>query len=302
MTASDATNLWFEITARCRPDEVEPVSAIMRAAAPGGVSIEEAIEPLGPELGYRVQKDAPVAIRAYVPSSELGAALTQQLREAMAAYPEVELTAKPVYQQDWAVSWREFFGTVRVGRIAIVPSWIEHKAAPHEVVVRLDPGRAFGTGHHETTRLCLAALQDIVRPGMAILDLGTGSGILAIAAVKLGARHVFARDIDPAAVEVARQNIVDNGAAECITIEKGSLEAEAPLAGIDAIVANISTQAHLALAGAYAATLAPGGRLALSGILAADALLVTDAITKAGFARATTRHERDWCLIEFHRG
>ncbi|GAB4331862.1 MAG: 50S ribosomal protein L11 methyltransferase [Dehalococcoidia bacterium] len=301
MTSSDTTNLWFEITAHCRPDEVEPVSAIMRSAAPGGVSIEEPIEPLGPELGYRVRDDARVAVRAYIPSSELGAMLTQQLREAMAAFPDVELVAKPVYEQDWAVSWREFFGTVRVGRIAIVPSWVEHVAAPHEVIVRLDPGRAFGTGHHETTRLCLAALQDIVRPGMSILDLGTGSGILSIAAAKLGAHRVLARDIDPAAVEVARQNIADNGAGDCVTVEKGSLESEAPLSGIDAIVANISTHAHVSLASAYAATLAPGGRLALSGILSADSALVTGAVERAGFERTAARYERDWCLLEFRR-
>ena len=301
MTASDTTNLWFEITAHCQPDEVEPVSAIMRAVAPGGVSIEEAIEPLGPELGYRVREDASVAVRVYIPGSELGAVLTQQLREAMAALPDVELVAKPVYEQDWAVSWREFFGTVRVGRVAIVPSWIHHEAAPYEVIVRLDPGRAFGTGHHETTRLCLAALQDFVRPGMAILDLGTGSGILSITAVKLGARYVLARDIDPAAIEVARQNIADNGVGDCVTLERGSLESGAPPAGIDAIIANISTQAHLGLAGAYAATLASGGRLGLSGILAADAALVTGAVERAGFERTAARYERDWCLLEFRR-
>lgn len=301
MRSDDSTGLWFEITARCNPGEVEPVSAIMRGAAPGGVSIEEEIEPLGPELGFRVRSDAPVAVRAYVPGSELGAVLTQQLREAMAAFPEVELIAKPIYQQDWSVSWREFFGTVRVGRVAIVPSWIEHEPAPHEIIVRLDPGQAFGTGHHETTRLCLAALQDLVRPRMTVLDLGTGSGVLAITAARLGAGHVVARDIDPVAVEVARANIAANGAAGRINVAKGSLPADAPLPEVDVAIANISTQAHLALAGAYAGTLAPGKRLALSGILAADALLVTETISNAGFRRTATRFERDWCLLEFER-
>lgn len=273
----------------------------MRSAAPSGVSIEEAIEALGPELGYRVREDAPVAIRAYVPSSELGAVLTDRLREEMAAFPDVELLARPVYQQDWAVSWREFFGRVRVGRVAIVPSWIEHKARPHEVVVRLDPGRAFGTGHHETTRLCLAALQDVVRPGTAVLDLGTGSGILSIAAAGLGASRVIARDIDPAAVEVARQNIIENDVADRVTVEPGSLEREAPPAGIDVVVANINTQAHLGLADAYAATVPAGGRLAISGILSADAAIVTDAVEQRGFTREAARYERDWCLLQFVR-
>ena len=140
--------------------------------------------------------------------------LTQRLREELAGYPEVELTARPLYEQDWAVSWRQFFGPVEAGRIAIVPSWVDYEAGPDQLIVRLDPGQAFGTGHHETTRLCLAALDAAVQPGAHVLDIGAGSGILSIAAVKLGAERVDAFEIDPIAADVARANCDANGASE----------------------------------------------------------------------------------------
>ncbi|MEO6045082.1 MAG: 50S ribosomal protein L11 methyltransferase, partial [Tepidiformaceae bacterium] len=208
MPASEpAVALWFEITAQTPPALVEEVSELMRGVSPGGITVEEPVDILGPELGFKVRGGEPILIRAYLPSSELGAVLTEDLRRAMEAYPAVQLTAKPIYGQDWAVSWREFFGVVDTGdRIVIVPTWIEHEVQPGQIAIRLDPGQAFGTGHHETTRLCLSAMDELVRPGMAVLDVGTGSGVLAIAAILLGAATVEAIDIDPIAAEVARKN------------------------------------------------------------------------------------------------
>jgi ribosomal protein L11 methyltransferase len=153
-------SLWFEITARTPPEEADAVAAVMRDVSPGGVTIEEAIDILGPEMGYRVREAEPVLVRAYLPGSELGAVLTDDLRRTMAAFPAVELTAKPIYEQDWAVSWREFFGVVDTGKVVIIPSWIEHEVGEGQIPILLDPGRAFGTGHHETTRLCLQALAE----------------------------------------------------------------------------------------------------------------------------------------------
>ena len=210
--------LWYEITAQVPPPLSEVVAAVMREAAPGGLALEEPVDILGPEEGYAVRIGEPIAMRAYLPASELGAVLTQRLREALAAYPDVELTARPLYEQDWAVSWREFFGPVLVGRIAIVPTWVEYEASPGEVLIRIDPGQAFGTGHHETTRLCLAALDEAVRPGTRVLEVGAGSGILSIAAARLGAAQVEAFEIDPIAADVARANCEANGVADRVTI------------------------------------------------------------------------------------
>src|SRR3970040_1129456 len=123
------TALWFEITARVPPDQVEAVSGLMRDVAPGGVTVEEPIDILGPEMGYRVRPGEPSSVRAYLPRSELGAVLTEDLRRAMEAFPAVELTAKPIYEQDWAVSWRQFFGVVETGGPLVTrPSRSAHDA------------------------------------------------------------------------------------------------------------------------------------------------------------------------------
>jgi ribosomal protein L11 methyltransferase len=294
--------LWFEITATAPPGDVDGVAAILRDVAPGGVTIEEPVDLLGPEMGFRVRGGEPVLVRGYLPSSELGAVLVDQLRSAMTrAFPHVEVVAKPLYEQDWAVSWREFFGVVDYGgRVVIVPSWVEHELQPGQVAVRLDPGQAFGTGHHETTRLCLAALEEWVRPGDRVLDVGTGSGVLAIAAVLLGAAAVHAIDIDPVAVEIAAVNCEANGVRDRVTLAAGTLE-PGSLAPHPLVVANISPQANIGLAPAFATAVSPGGRLLISGVLGADLPRVREALAVHGFALTAVRTERDWALGEFLR-
>ncbi len=290
------TGLWYEITAETPPALVEAVSAVMREAAPGGLSVEEPVDLLGPEEGYSVRAGEPVSLRVYLPASELGAVLTQQLREDLADFPEVELTARPLYEQDWAVSWREFFGPVEAGRIAIVPSWVEYEATPDQVVVRLDPGQAFGTGHHETTRLCLAALDETVQPGMHVLDVGAGSGILSIAAVKLGAARVDAFEIDPIAADVARANCEANGASECVAVHGGFPGDGVPPA--DLAVANVSARADIELAAGIAGGLKPSGRVIASGFLTSDRDDVVAAFGEHGLRLTGEREEREWALLE----
>ncbi len=293
--------LWFELTVSSPPVLAEAVAEIFRRHVPAGVTIEEPIEPLGPERGFRVV-EGPVLVRAYVPSSELGAVVVSRLRDEFARLPEVELVARPLYERDWQASWREFFGVVRTGSpVTVVPTWVEHVPAPGEVVIRLDPGQAFGTGHHETTRLCLAALAAAVRPGYRVLDVGTGSGILAIAAAKLGARAVDACDIDPVAVDVARANAAANGVSGAVRVALGSI-AEAVDGTYDVAVANINTEADIALAPALAAALVPGGVAIVSGFLAADTTAVRAALQRAGLTPTAMRHEGEWGLLEASRG
>ena len=292
------TGLWFEITARTPPDDVEPVSEAMRAVSPGGITVEEPVDILGPEMGFRVRPGEAVLVRAYLPASELGAVLTDRLRTAMQAFPAVELIAKPIYEQDWSVSWREFFGVVETGgRVVIVPTWIEHEAKPGQVIVSLDPGRAFGTGHHETTRLCLQALDRLVTPGVRMLDVGTGSGVLAIAAIKLGAEHADGVDIDPIAVEVAEANCESNGVAAMVSLRAGTLD-ESDARRYPLVVSNISTDANIGLAPVFGKVVEPGGSLVLSGILSPDADRVCEAMAANGLERMGFEEDGDWCVIE----
>jgi len=289
------------VTAQVPPGDLEEVSDLMRAVSPGGITIEEPVDILGPEMGFRVRGGEPVLVRAYLPSSELGAVLTEDLRRSMQAFPAVELTAKPLYEQDWAVSWREFFGVVDTGgRIVIVPSWIEHEVQPGQIAIRLDPGQAFGTGHHETTRLCLAALDGLARPGIDVLDVGTGSGVLSIAAVKLGAPAVTAIDIDPIAAEIARRNCDENGIGAEVRIGAGTLSPGHP-GRYELVVSNISTPANIGLAATFGTVVRPGGDLLLSGILAADAERVIATMASYGFERHAYAEERDWCLIHLRK-
>ena len=294
--------LWYEITAQAPPELEEPVSAALLAVAPGGITVEHAIDILGPEMGFRVRGGEPILVRAYLPSSELGAVLIADLRAAMEDYPAVQLTAKPLYEQDWSVSWREFFGVVETGgRVVVVPTWIEHEVKPGQIEVKLDPGQAFGTGHHETTRLCLAALDGLAREGITMLDVGTGSGVLSIAAAKLGVPHIVAIDIDPIAAEIARRNCDANGIGGEVEISAGTLSPE-HAGRYELVVSNISTPANTALAEAFGIVVKPAGDLVLSGILTQDSEAVITAMEAHGFSRVAMTEERDWCCIQMRKG
>jgi ribosomal protein L11 methyltransferase len=206
-----------------------------------------------------------------------------------------------VADEDWGEGWKKDLRPLDVGRVRVRPSWIDAAPPPGSVEVVLDPGMAFGTGSHPTTSLCLAALSDLLtaRPGASVLDVGTGSGLLAIAARKLGAGRVAANDEDPVAVAVARENAERNGAALELT--------GASLGGIagafDVVVANILANVLVALAPALAAKVAPGGVLLLSGILAGQEEEVRAAQVRQGLAPLPggDRREGEWVLLALRR-
>jgi ribosomal protein L11 methyltransferase len=206
-----------------------------------------------------------------------------------------------VPDEDWGEGWKKDFRPLDVGRVRVRPSWIDAPAPPGMVEVVLDPGMAFGTGSHPTTSLCLAALSDLLaaRPGASVLDVGTGSGLLAIAARKLGAARVAANDNDPVAVEVARENAARNGAA----LELTGAPPEAIPGTFDVVVANILANVLVALAPVLAAKLAPDGVLLLSGILAPQEDEVRRAHVEAGLAPLPGGDRRDgeWSLLALRR-
>jgi ribosomal protein L11 methyltransferase len=243
-------------------------------------------------------------MKAYLP---VGSETDEQVRriegdlwhlQAFGLSPVGELQRTEIAEEDWANAWKEHFHPLKVGRVVIKPTWREWDAAPDEIVVELDPGMAFGTGLHPTTQLVLAALQDRVRPGMEILDLGTGSGILAIAAARLGAT-VTALDISEIAVEVARENVQVNGLRDAITVSRGSIDAVSGRQ-FDLVFANIIASVLAELAPRLAAALRSGAELLGSGIVDERADLVRAAFTVAGLTLGEQKREGDWWLICAH--
>jgi ribosomal protein L11 methyltransferase len=212
-------------------------------------------------------------VKAYLPVGAGSVSGRRSLRLALSfaplARPPRWRRARRLRDEDWREAWKRYFAPTRVGqRLVVRPPWAEHAARRDDVVIEIDPGMAFGTGQHATTAMCLRALEGLVRPSARVLDLGTGSGILAIAAARLGAASVLALDIDPMAVEAARGNVMANGVGDAVRVEEGTLdEALAAGEGFDLIVANISGQVLEARSPLIAQALAPGGRILAGGFL-----------------------------------
>ncbi len=183
--------------------------------------------------------------------------------------------------------------------MVIKPSWLEYNAQSNEIVIELDPGMAFGTGLHPTTRLCLAALENYVTPHAEMLDVGTGSGILAIGAARLGAEHVDALDIDPIAVETATKNVAASQLGHKIRVTRGSIEREAAPKLYDLITANIFADTIAELAPALVQHLKPNGVLIASGLLVEHAQWVEDAMRMQKMELIEKQQEDDWLVMVY---
>lgn len=222
---------WLELSVEVDHEAVEAVSELLaRYGYNGGVVVEPAWTPgdEGPEFTYDPAR--PSILRTYLPLNATTEETRQRIEQALWHLGQVRpigpLQARTIAEEDWANAWKQFYHVLRVGeRTVVVPSWLEHEPRPGDVVLHLDPGMAFGTGLHPTTQLCLRLLERYARPGLRALDLGTGSGILAIAAAKLGASPVLALDNDPVAVQVAAENIARNGVSQMVRALEGSLGA-----------------------------------------------------------------------------
>jgi ribosomal protein L11 methyltransferase len=224
---------WIELSVSADNEAIEAVSEVLaRFGYNGGVVVEPAWTPgdEGPEFSYDATR--PSTLRTYLPLDAQSEETRQRIEQALwhlgQMRPVGPLQLRTLEEEDWANAWKQHYSVLRVGqRIVIVPSWLEHAAAPDDIVLHLDPGMAFGTGLHPTTRLCLGLIEQHTRPGLRALDLGTGSGILAIALARLGARPVLALDNDPVAVKVAAENVARNAVAETVSVAVGSLGAGA---------------------------------------------------------------------------
>jgi ribosomal protein L11 methyltransferase len=311
-TRAGASAAWLELAVEADIEAIEAICEILSRVAPGGTSVEPAYDLVDEGLGARVDPTRPATVRAYVPARDTASA-GRAAREVEAALghlqafglrPIGELRTRLVDEADWADAWKTHFPVMRIGRrLVIRPSWRRHAALPGDVVLALDPGMAFGTGLHPTTRLCLVAIEDAAERGdlhdARVLDVGCGSGILAIAAARLGAATVLGLDIDPIAAEATVANARRNRLARRVRAREGSLpSAELPF---DVVLANLIASVLIALAAPLRAELRPGGLLLASGIFADRVDEVAGAFRAAGLAFLERTTEGEWVALAARR-
>lgn len=259
----------------------------------------------------------PLRVCGYLPIDDHLEDVQQKLMEALwhlgQIRPLPELQSRPIADLDWSEIWKEHFQPVRIGRkLVIIPTWME-VSDEQRVAVKIEPGMAFGTGTHPSTQLCLEIIADLLGAGgtggedsrptwRTLIDVGCGSGILGIAALKLGADKVLGVDLDPQAVEAARQNAAINGVAGRIELEVGSLtEVKAgsySLSSAQLVVANILAPVIIQLLGeGLGEILAPRGKLILSGILEDQAPEVETAVQVSGMSLVHKQQMGDWVAL-----
>ncbi len=289
---------WTELSLSVRPESGEDVADLLQAITGRGVMIEPPIAALGPDEGYTLDESAPLRIVAYFPGVLSGDQRDETLQEILDAGFAAALQGEPAWatirEEDWAESWKAHYDIERSGRLVVRPAWREYAAAPDEVVISLDPGMAFGTGQHATTRMCMQGMQDVMRAGDYVLDLGCGSGILAIAAVALGARAVLATDVEEQAVKACVENTALNGMQDKITVRGGSIDTVGDDGPFDLILANINAATVTVLAEAMAAQLKPGAWLFAGGVIAEREAGARAALQVAGLSIERVMQDGDW--------
>lgn len=265
---------WLCIEVTVRPEETELVGSLLYELTGYGVEIDSG-EPGNCSPGKGL---SPVAVKGYLPEER--ADRMEEIVAALSRFMLRPVAVRELPETDWLHLWRSHYRTFRVGkRLVIRPAWEEYLPAPDELVITLDPGMAFGCGTHPTTQLCLELLEESVRPGNLVYDVGTGSGILAIAAARLGAARVVAVDEDEVAVRVARENVARNGLEKVVSVVVGNL-----LKGLsepaDVIVANIIADVIIDFAPDAARHLRPTGSFIAGGIAASREAEVRDVLVR----------------------
>lgn len=308
---------WHEITIHTTEEATEMVSNFLHELGSGGVSIEESgtlnkkrDTSLGQwyELPLNDIPEGKAIIKGYfseVSVAQISAYIEQlkqsieQLKSYSIDVGDVHITHKEIEEADWANEWKQYYKPIKItDRLVIKPTWEHYDASPDELIIELDPGMAFGTGTHETTALCLRTIEQVLQEGDEVIDIGTGSGILAIAAAKLGAKHVLAIDLDPVAVTSAEDNVKLNKLGDRITVLEGDLlNVGAIQKPVQLIIANILADIILTFVEDVYDILEQGGKYIASGIIKQKETEVVARLRAVGFTIEAQMHENDWVAI-----
>lgn len=299
-----------QIKVTCKIEDLDNVCAIMTAVDPGLLiedysDIEENLKYVHADLieDELLNTDRTKAnVSVYISEENSPAESVGYIRERLHNLNiDADVDIIGVCDEDWANSWKKYYHPIHIGkRLVIVPAWEKYEKKPHELEVIMDPGMAFGTGTHETTRLVAAEIENYLTPGDDVLDVGTGSGILAIAASLLGAGHVNAYDIDPTAVRIARENCVING-CDNITVDVSDLLMQVEKKKYRLITANIVADIIIRMSPGLSELAADGGVFIASGILLERKDEVREAMKKTPFAEIDCIDDNGWCALVFKK-
>ncbi len=293
---------WIEVSLTLDGEGAEAAADVLRRYVSNGVALEQVIP--GEAWPDEPLPEGPVLLRGYFLDDDRATETRRKIEEGLyylgRIYPIPEPSFKVVHEEDWAEAWKRGFSPIRVGkRLVLKPAWIDIAIKASDVVIELDPGMAFGTGSHPTTQLCLQACEWFCNPAVNMVDIGTGSGILAIAAAKLGCYRVVARDIDEAAVRAALQNVALNHVEDKVIVQHGSLEGFLTSArhfelGMANITANVIKQ--MAQEGIQHLVY-PYGRFIFSGITRDQVDEVAAALDRADLPMMGKREMGDWVML-----
>ncbi len=300
---------WLEVSLTVDPELAEAVSEVISRFVSNGVVVERGVTFTDPEdEGTPI---GPMRVFGYLAVDENIEETRQRLEESLwhlgqiaasMQTPLPEPTFRTIMDEDWMASWKEHYHPIPIGqRLLILPAWVPDPKQGR-IAVKIDPSMAFGTGTHPTTQLCMELLESTVRPGQPVIDIGCGSGILSIGAIKLGASHALAVDIDNAAIRSTRENAQANGVLDKIESGVGSVtevrEGQYSLRQAPLVLANILAPIIIRLFDAGLADLvSPGGKLVLSGILDTQAADVIAAAEQKGLKYRDLRQITDWVAI-----
>jgi ribosomal protein L11 methyltransferase len=299
---------WAELSVDVDSEAVEPVSALFaRYGFNEGVAIDEPYVQDGDGDNLEVDLSAQFTVRTYVADSDFTPEMVEEIRQALWHYGQMrgvgELRVSTLKEEDWANAWKEHFQVHRIGdRVVIRPPWREYEPVGDEVVVELDPGMAFGTGLHPSTKMSVLGVEQVVRPGDRVFDVGTGSGILAIAAIKLGAVQADCVDVETVAVRATRENAERNDVTDKVRVELGSAGPGEPFQGeYEVVLANIIARILIEISEGLVAATKPGGHLVLAGIIESREAEVVEAFAARRANVITRRQIDDWVSLVLAR-